>query len=277
MNSLPRINLGKRTRADDVADHLLELIEKGEFPEGSQLPAEQELAVRFSVGRPAVRQALFILQQQGLVQVTSGTRARVAAPSANMLNDQVSVLIKRVTSSSDGQLNMEQVRLLFEASVAWQATLSASDEDIAEFKRLLDSNVAAADRIPEFIRTDLAFHRHLSAMTRNPLLINMYDILLEWLVDQRTNTINLPHAPQLSVRDHTNIYEAVAAREPMRAYHAMTTHLRVISELYRESRLIKDDVYKKLVQDVADRVDREMKAVWKGGNPLFQQENKKKV
>ena len=76
-----------------------------------------------------------------------------------------------------------------------------------------------------FIRTDVAFHYELTVITRNPVFTGVHDALVGWLIDQRTTTIHMPDADRLSVRDHTAIYEAVAARDPMRAFHEMTSHL----------------------------------------------------
>ena len=129
---------------------------------------------------------------------------------------------------------MEQARLLFEAGVAWQAAQVATDEDIARLKRALDANVAAVGNIAEFIRTDVAFHYELNAITKNPIFAAVHEILVEWLIDQRTTTIHMPDADRFSVRDHTSIYEAVAAHDPMRAFHEMGSHLRLISQLYHE-------------------------------------------
>ena len=77
---LSTLPLGRRKRADEIAEHIERAISTGEFKEGAPMPSEKELAERFGVGRPSVRQALFTLQQQGLVEITSGTRARVTAP-----------------------------------------------------------------------------------------------------------------------------------------------------------------------------------------------------
>lgn len=86
---MPRLPLGRRKRAHDVADHIEKLIASGEYKVGSRLPSEKELMELVGVGRPAVREALFILQQQGLVDITSGTRARVTAPTPKVLTDQL--------------------------------------------------------------------------------------------------------------------------------------------------------------------------------------------
>jgi GntR family transcriptional repressor for pyruvate dehydrogenase complex len=254
--------LGRRKRADEVAEHIERAISTGEFKEGESMPSEKELSDRFGVGRPAVRQALFILQQQGLVEITSGARARVTAPSGKFLTGQMAGLIRRLSSTGQGHEHMEQTRLLFEAGVAWQAARVATDDDVARLKAKLDANAAAIGNTGEFIRTDVAFHYELTVITRNPVFTGVHDALVGWLIDQRTTTIHMPDADRLSMRDHTAIYEAVAARDPMRAFHEMTSHLRLISELYRESKRLSDEILRQVARDVASRIERERDAMW---------------
>jgi GntR family transcriptional repressor for pyruvate dehydrogenase complex len=209
-----------------------------------------------------VRQALFILQQQGLVEITSGARARVTAPSGKFLTGQLAGLIRRIASTGPGHQHMEQTRLLFEAGVAWQAARMATDDDIRRLKEALDANAAAIGNTGVFIRTDVAFHYELTVITRNPIFTGVHDALVGWLIDQRTTTIHMPDADRLSVRDHTAIFEAVAARDPMRAFHEMTSHLRLISELYRESKRLSDEILRQVARDVASRIDLERASMW---------------
>ncbi|MFT3989308.1 FCD domain-containing protein [Aestuariivirga sp.] len=254
--------LGRRKRSDDIAELIERAISTGEFKEGDAMPSEKELAERFSVGRPSVRQALFVLQQQGLVEITSGARARVTAPSGKFLSGQLAGLIRRLTATGHGHEHMEQARLLFEAGVAWQAARVATDEDIARLKAALDANAAALGNTGAFIRTDVAFHYELTVITRNPVFAGVHDALVGWLIDQRTTTIHMPDADRLSVRDHTAIYEAVAAHDPMRAFHEMTSHLRLISELYRESKRLSEEILRQVARDVAGRIERERESMW---------------
>jgi len=265
MSTMP---LGRRKRADEIAEQIEHAISTGEFKEGDSMPSEKELAERFGVGRPSVRQALFTLQQQGMVEITSGTRARVTAPSGKFLIGQIAGLIRRITSNAQGQEHMEQARLLLEAGVAWQAARVATDDDIRRLKTVLDANVEAMGNTGVFIRTDVAFHAELAVITRNPVFIGVYDALVGWLIDQRTTTIHMPDADRLSVRDHTAIYEAVAARDPMRAFHEMTSHLRLISELYSESKRLSEEILRQVARDVASRIERERESMWvSGSNP----------
>ena len=209
-----------------------------------------------------MREALFLLQQQGFVDVTSGTRARVTAPTNNFLVGQLTDFVKRMAATGQGQTQMEQARLVFEAGVAWQAAQVATDDDIARLKKALDANVAAVGNTPEFIRTDVAFHYELTAITRNPIFEAVDDVLVEWLFDQRTTTIHMPDADRLSVRDHTSIYEAVAAHDAMRAFHEMGSHLRLISQLYHESKRLSEEILRNIARDVASRMDREKQDLW---------------
>jgi hypothetical protein len=64
----------------------------------------------------------------------------------------------------------------------------------------------------------------------------------------------MPDADQLSVRDHTAIYEAVAARDADRAERLMRDHLRLISDLYRAAQQIQQEVLRKVTHAVARRV-----------------------
>src|ERR1041385_1402924 len=109
MSTMP---IGRRKRADEIADQIERAISTGEFKEGASMPSEKELAERFGVGRPSVRQALFTLQQQGLVEITSGTRARVTAPSGKFMAGQMATLIRRITSTGQGHRSEEHTSAL---------------------------------------------------------------------------------------------------------------------------------------------------------------------
>ncbi|MFO1039596.1 MAG: FCD domain-containing protein [Geminicoccaceae bacterium] len=264
MTTAPRRELpaGRRKRAHEVADRLESAITDGEFAVGDQLPTEKELMERFGVGRPAVREALFMLQQRGHVETLSGTRARVTAPTSSFLVGQLADMAKGFAGAPQGQKSLEQVRLLFESGLAWNAAQVATDEDIVQLKAALDANVAALGNAAQFVRTDVAFHHELTRIARNPIFDGMHDVLTEWLFDQRTTTIHMTDADRLSVRDHTAIYEAVAARDPARAFHEMASHLRLISRLYDEAKRLADSIMREVTQDVARQIELENKALW---------------
>src|SRR3954453_2806736 len=89
---IPTMPLGRRKRADEIAEQIERAISTGEFKEGDSMPSEQQLAERFGVGRPSVRPALVPLQEQGLVDIASGARAGVTAPSGKFMVGQMAGL-----------------------------------------------------------------------------------------------------------------------------------------------------------------------------------------
>jgi DNA-binding FadR family transcriptional regulator len=254
--------IGRRKRAHEIYELLEKAIASGEYAVGAQLPAEKVLAEQFKVGRPSVREALFLLQQQGLIEITSGSRARVTSPTSSHVVDQLSGYVRRFTSTDEGQKQMEQVRLVLEAGVAWQAAQVATEDDILRLKRALDANVAALGDTDEFVRTDVAFHNQLNVITGNPIFTAVHEVFVEWLTAQRTYTINVPDADRLSVRDHTAIYEAVAAHDPMRAFHEMGSHLRLVGRLHDEAKRLSRQILRDMARDVAARMDREKEDIW---------------
>ena len=257
-----RLPVGRRKRAHDVAEEIESLISSGEFAVGSALPSEKELMERFGVGRPAVREALFLMAQHGVVEIASGKRARVIPPNGGLIAAQMTALMKRFASAPQGQEQISQARLLFESGLAWQSAQVATSEDIARLKGALDANVAALGNRAEFVRTDVAFHYELAVIPRNPIFTFVHELIVEWLIDQRTTTIHMPDADTLSVRDHTAIYEAIAARDPARAFHEMVSHLKLVSRLYAESKRLTEEILRGVTHDVARRIEQEQRALW---------------
>lgn len=70
----------RRSLALQVRDEVAALVADGELKPGDQLPSEADLVTRFGVARTTVREALKLLEQDGIVHVQHG-RGRFVAPS----------------------------------------------------------------------------------------------------------------------------------------------------------------------------------------------------
>jgi DNA-binding FadR family transcriptional regulator len=212
------------------------MIASGEYSSGDALPPERELMKRFGVGRPAIREALFALQRMGLVALTSGARPRVTIPSADRLIFELSGAANHMLASPGGEQAFQDARLFFEVGLVRYAANYATAADIAELKELLEKNASDIGDIQAFQQSDVKFHRKLALITENSIFRAIHDGLHAWLTKQRTVSLMVRGAARIALKYHTEIYQAIAARNPDRAERAMRDHLISVSEFYWKSK-----------------------------------------
>src|SRR5688500_5792208 len=83
-SSPPSATSDRRSKHRVVYEALRDEMRHGSYPQGSRMPSESELVVRFGASRPTVARALLDLQHEGLVErrAGSGTFARAAAAAS---------------------------------------------------------------------------------------------------------------------------------------------------------------------------------------------------
>ena len=229
---MPAIAIKRRKLYEDVVDHLERMIHDGEFADG-RLPSERELMRMFGVGRPAIREALFHLRKMGVVEIRSGERARITRPTPQFVIDSLAGTARHMIGAPGGVQNFQNARLFFEVGLARHAALHATEEDLADFATALETNRLSIGDLKRFEKTDVAFHYVLAVIPRNPIFTAIHTALAEWLHEQRRTTL----APGQDVRAyqaHRAIFEAVAARDPERAEHAMRAHLEYVARRYSD-------------------------------------------
>ena len=89
--SVPVDPIARRKTYELVAERLVALIGDRSFQPGDQLPTERELTASFQVGRSSVREALRMLESQGVIHAANGG-AFVVADAANPLQNSLRLL-----------------------------------------------------------------------------------------------------------------------------------------------------------------------------------------
>jgi GntR family transcriptional repressor for pyruvate dehydrogenase complex len=219
---------------EQVADRIAEAIRSNEYSPGDQLPWEGELMERFGVGRPAIREALFALQRMGLVEVRSGTRAKVTEPTPDRLISELSEAAKLLLVTDAGIRQFQDARASFETGLARHAALHATPQDLRELEEALRANEQAIDDLKAFAKTDVEFHFVLAKIRRNSIFAAMHQAIAEWLTEQRTTALQIPDENRIACAAHKAIYEGVASGDPDRAERAMTDHLAQVAKVYWE-------------------------------------------
>lgn len=208
----------------DLARALIGELAAGRYPVGSRLPAERDLAVRFNVSRPTVREAIIALEVQGLVEVRIGSGAYVLRLPGNEDAPGFNITAFELT----------EARLLFEGEAAALAATQVTDEDVAEIDRLVQEIAAENRELNGDEKADRAFHLAIAEATRNKAVYNTIEQL--WDLRASSPEAALLHAKARGanvkpvVEEHAAVVAALRARDPVAARAAMRAHLAAVLE-----------------------------------------------
>ncbi|MBT6544385.1 MAG: FCD domain-containing protein [Rhodobacteraceae bacterium] len=224
----------RRKIHEDVAEQIEDQILSGGLQEGANLPSERSLMEAFNVGRPAVREALIILQRGGFIEVSSNGRPIVARPTATNVLEQLSGSARFLLSSKDGERSFQDARRLFEAAIARNAAEIATPKDIERIGAALRKNRKAIGNANAFELTDVEFHLAIANTGDNSVFMALHAAIAEWLSMQRKVSLRVPGVEARAYKSHEEIYGAIVAHQPETAWRAMDQHLRDIIEAFQK-------------------------------------------
>ena len=214
-----------------IAGQIAALIDSGEFPAGSRLPAERELATLLGVSRTSVREAVISLEIAGRVEVRVGSGIFVAEPGAAQ--------IVGLVDEGPSPFELLAARRLIEGEIAAQAARTAKKSDFTAMRATIERMRAHPGDFGKRDSADREFHVRLAAATGNGSLA----LVVEGLWQQRRGKLwsrieNYFHTQKMRdgvLLDHETILAALERHDPDGARAAMHRHLaRVEREFQRQ-------------------------------------------
>jgi DNA-binding FadR family transcriptional regulator len=216
-----------------VVDQIRRALALGRFSAGDTLPPERELAQQLGVSRTVVREAIRVLEGEGLIQVTrgatGGSRVLPAGGTQRLSREEV----RRQTDEID---QVSEFRLATECAAARAAALKRTKADVAALRELVtrceemleaaattDDEAERARLTTRFIELDHRLHLAIAAASRNHYLAEAVE----------TARINM-HRPVGSIfvvtigdvsAHHREIVDAIAAKDADAAAEAMAAHI----------------------------------------------------
>lgn len=210
---------GKDRLYQDLARRLLNELASNAYSVGARLPAERELAIKYNVSRPTVREAIIALEVEGLVEVRVGSGAYVIRLPGSDEQPGFNVSAFELT----------EARLMFEGEAAALAATQVTDDELAEIAALVDA-IAQENNDPKGTeQADRAFHLAIARATRNTAIHDAVARLWDLrstspeaaLLHEKARTANIKPV----VDEHTAVLEALRAHDPAAARAAMRSHL----------------------------------------------------
>jgi DNA-binding FadR family transcriptional regulator len=207
-----------------LANELREGILSGRFPKGSALPSERDMVTQTQMSRTTVREALRILEVQGLVRIKTGRLggAFVQQPDGDSVADTVSLLIRgqriRLTALLEAREGIEPVC----------AQLAAKYRTDSDLDRLETANAAitADGPLEDFLQANVAWHLAVAAASHNELL-NGFMTGLSRAIYSSTDNRGFIDAEirRITARAHARITEAIRAGDTDAALRRMIRHV----------------------------------------------------
>lgn len=228
-----REEIVRRKLSHEVFDRLKAMITGGEVRSGDAMPSERELMDRFGVGRPAIREAMQALANIGLITITHGERARVCALTARSIFRQVDPVAHLLLAGSPDRLeHLKQARLFFERGMVREAATRAGGRDIETLAATIELQRAHLGQAAAFIAADMRFHTEIAAISGNPIFEAVSEATLGWLREYHTDLLIWSGKEDLTLAEHAEILDRIAAHDPDGAEAAMTRHLERSAALY---------------------------------------------
>lgn len=208
--------INKTSIADQILRYLREGILENRIPGGQRLK-ERDIAESLTVSRTPVREALRMLEAEGLVVRTSSGYGVVVERS---LEDMLDAFHVRIA------LECYAVRLVATSATAEQL------RSLADIDRDVHSR-AARGQFESLKQQGADFHHRIVELTGNNRISRLFNEIIEYVDLYRQRLYKVPQFLEKNMVTHHQIQDALHSRDEDRAAALMREHLRASMEIIR--------------------------------------------
>ena len=194
-------------RASRLATQLIELIDLQKLLPGDKLPPERQLADLLAVSRPSLREALHILQAQGLVQIKHGQGTFIQEPRV------AQELRASILSTTHGLNELFDAREVLEVPASKWAAKKATKEDIRLLRTTLNQIETVSTTQPidfdQLQVLDAKFHLTIVGIAGNRFINQTLNVLQDVMGMSMETTLKVAGRSEISRIEHNQILEAI--------------------------------------------------------------------
>ena len=206
---------------DVVFNTLREAILKGELQPGERL-MELQLAAKLGVSRTPIREAIRMLEQEGLAVTIPRKGAEVA---------------KMTEKDMEDVLQIRDVLDELAASIACEKISGEQLEELCQTMREFEESLKTGV-ITRIAEADVHFHDIIYQSTGNPKLVSMLSNLREQMYRYRVEYLKDQKNYPVLVQEHSEIVKGLAEKNKEKVMAAMHNHVRnqavAVKEIIRE-------------------------------------------
>lgn len=224
---IKRLNVG-----DNIVNQVKDLFLNGELKTGDKLPPERELMEMFKVGRTSLREALAVLESQGLI-----VRSQKGTFISPNFNDAYSdSLIYQLYFSEVDWADLFEARRFIEKELAGLAAQRATPENLSEIEQTIHEMKKAIKQNngTQYVSSNMQFHEKIAEASHNQVMIDLYNSITSLVLRAQTKAALVPGVMGDSLEFHQRIYEAVAAKDREKAGALMEQHIESVHQFFKK-------------------------------------------
>jgi GntR family transcriptional regulator, transcriptional repressor for pyruvate dehydrogenase complex len=192
--------------------------------EGAALPNERLMAEEFGVGRTTIREALRLLETQGVIRIKPGPGGgpMVRRPRPDDLVGAMTLILQFLGATLD---EVAVAREAVEPAVAALAAERITPEELAGLQGTIDRMRARIDDDAVFYEENDAFHAHLARAAGNTVLLVIAETL-ERVTANADTAVEYPVRTRARIADaHQRIVDALADHDARGAADEADEHM----------------------------------------------------
>jgi len=222
-----------RKLSDDIMEHLESMIIDGSYLAGQKLPAERELAEKFAVSRPSIREAIQKLEAKNLVERKQGGGTFVKRQLNALVTDPLLALL---SARPETQFDLLEFRHALEGMAAYYAALRGQPEDYQALEKALNDLPAGIDIKDKSVEAEalVNFYLTMALAAHNVVLLHVMRSLQTLLKDNIQRNLEVLASQSKDqeniIKQRKNIVKAILQRDPEQARLASNEHLAYIEE-----------------------------------------------
>lgn len=214
------IPIKQNDKIEQIINFIHNYIIEGNLQPGTELPSEKNLSEQLGVSRFSLREALRVVQSQGLIEIAQGKKPVVAHPSVQPAASMLKLALMR---SNQSLLDLTVARTAIECTIVRIAAVKISDEALMKLEENIKLMEIKGRDIEYYIEKDIEFHNIILESTENLVLEIMLASVTEFLRKSRKATLEAGGVKR-AYTAHEAIFKALKNHDPEKSEIEMRRH-----------------------------------------------------
>lgn len=213
----------KEVMSDHVVSQLKTMIINKKVKIGDKLPNERELSQLFEVSRSTIREALRVLELQGLLNRTNAGTF-VQAEFSQIIEESIAleILLNRAKFQ-----DVQSARVMLEGELIRLASINYKDENLVNLQRYIErmeKSIKEKDK-QSFIEADIAFHNEIAVAANNQVMLFLYQTIADLIFKLQQKAVFDEEILNVSLEYHKLIFQHFQNGNVEEAKNKLIEHL----------------------------------------------------